>query len=232
MQMLDHALALAAQGFWVFPLRVNGKTPLSTGWQDQATRDPPRQGEGPGDEGQRGEAQDEEEGVAAQALAEAAGAPSWAGGAGTSGRSAGAGLWSARRPLAGSVAHSTVMLTAVEPPVGIEASGCEPCEGRWRVFFRVVNVGAAAVSVSDAWLPHGRFRGDGHIPLDLRLPPGETTSLALRVTAREDPGTIVENAFLILRLGDRRVFARLRVRFDADGAPRPVVESVTAQSLE
>lgn len=40
MQMLDHALALAAQGFWVFPLRTNGKTPLLEGWQEQATRDP------------------------------------------------------------------------------------------------------------------------------------------------------------------------------------------------
>jgi len=37
---LDHALALAAQGFWVFPLRSNSKLPLNKGWQDEATCDP------------------------------------------------------------------------------------------------------------------------------------------------------------------------------------------------
>lgn len=39
MTRLDYALHLASLGFWVFPLRVNGKTPTSKGWQEQATRD-------------------------------------------------------------------------------------------------------------------------------------------------------------------------------------------------
>jgi hypothetical protein len=37
---LDAALALAAMGFWVFPLKPKGKTPAHTGWQDQASNDP------------------------------------------------------------------------------------------------------------------------------------------------------------------------------------------------
>lgn len=40
--MLDHALALAAQGFRVFPLRPMGRTPMKTGWQTAATSDAER----------------------------------------------------------------------------------------------------------------------------------------------------------------------------------------------
>lgn len=40
MSRLDIALALAAEGFWVFPLKVNGKTPAHKGWQQEASRDP------------------------------------------------------------------------------------------------------------------------------------------------------------------------------------------------
>lgn len=36
----DHALALAAQGFYVFPIRANSKKPAVDGWQRLATRDP------------------------------------------------------------------------------------------------------------------------------------------------------------------------------------------------
>ena len=37
---LDHALALAADGFYVFPLKPGQKTPAHKGWQAEATRDP------------------------------------------------------------------------------------------------------------------------------------------------------------------------------------------------
>lgn len=40
MSKLDHALALAAKGFWVFPLKSGEKTPAHKGWQREATRDP------------------------------------------------------------------------------------------------------------------------------------------------------------------------------------------------
>jgi hypothetical protein len=104
--------------------------------------------------------------------------------------------------------------------------------GRWRITFRLLNDAASRVVVSDAWLPHGRFRGDGHIGVHIAVLPGEARALDLLVTAREDPGTVVENAFLILRTSAGRVFARMRVAFGADGVPRPAVEAVTSQSLE
>jgi hypothetical protein len=40
MTTLDQALSLAARGYHVFPLRSNGKLPVHTGWQEEATRDP------------------------------------------------------------------------------------------------------------------------------------------------------------------------------------------------
>lgn len=40
--MVDYALALAAKGFWVFPLKPGAKTPAVKGWQESATRDPRR----------------------------------------------------------------------------------------------------------------------------------------------------------------------------------------------
>lgn len=40
MTILGHALALAAEGFYVFPVSPGAKTPAVKGWQSQATRDP------------------------------------------------------------------------------------------------------------------------------------------------------------------------------------------------
>jgi hypothetical protein len=126
------------------------------------------------------------------------------------------------------------MLTAVEPPVRIEVTGCEACAvaaGRWRVTFRVVNRDSSTAYLTDAWLPHGRFRGDGHVSLSASVPPEGFCYLTLGVSSHEEPGTVVENCFLILRAGASRVFARMRVEFDATGAARPVVEATTAQPL-
>lgn len=39
MTKLDHALALAAAGFWVFPIEHDGKKPAFKGWQQLATRE-------------------------------------------------------------------------------------------------------------------------------------------------------------------------------------------------
>ena len=69
----------------------------------------------------------------------------------------------------------------------------------------------------------------------MRLSPGKEASLELTVSCREPPGTVVENAFLILRLLRRgrpwRLFARHRVIFDEAGAPEPVCEVVTSQPI-
>jgi hypothetical protein len=111
---------------------------------------------------------------------------------------------------------------------------CEPDEtpGRWQVTYRVLNFATSTVVLKDAWVPHGRFRGGGHVALDASIGPGAEFHLTLGVASREEPGTSLENAFLILRTSTCRVFARMRIDFDAQRRPRPVVIVVTAQSLE
>jgi hypothetical protein len=51
------------------------------------------------------------------------------------------------------------------------------------------------------------------------------------VRAREEPGTRVDNAYLILQVSTDgqawRIFTRMRVEFDTQAAPRPIVEVIT-----
>jgi hypothetical protein len=100
----------------------------------------------------------------------------------------------------------------------------------------VQNQGAAALEPRSAWIPHGRFRGDGRLPLSGSLGPGELMRVSLSVTAAEAAGSVVENAFLILRVASQgqlwAIFARMRIEFDAQARPVPIVELVTTQSLQ
>jgi hypothetical protein len=127
----------------------------------------------------------------------------------------------------------------VEARVSIEVADCRPMPdqpGRWQVVWLVHNDEPTPVEIHDAWVPHGQFRGDGHVPLAIVVDPGGAARVELAVAAAEAPGAVVRNAFLILRVsgGGRawRVFARMRVEFDAQAAARPVVEVVTSQSLQ
>jgi len=51
------------------------------------------------------------------------------------------------------------------------------------------------------------------------------------VQCDDPPGTVVENTFLILRLEDRRIFARLTIEVDAEGLPHQRCEAVTVQAI-
>jgi hypothetical protein len=121
----------------------------------------------------------------------------------------------------------------VEPRVTLDVLDChadnEP--GRWLVRWTVTNHGASAVRLHTVWIPHGRFRGDGRLPLSRVLEPGESFVLPLLVRAREEPGTRVDNAYLILQVSTDgqawRIFTRMRVEFDTQAAPRPIVEVIT-----
>jgi hypothetical protein len=108
--------------------------------------------------------------------------------------------------------------------------------GRWRVAWRFHNGEPIPLEIHNAWVPHGQFRGDGRVSLAIVVDGGGAARVELPVAASEAPGSVVRNAFLILQVsgGGRawRVFARMRVEFDAQAAARPVVEVVTSQSLQ
>ena len=124
------------------------------------------------------------------------------------------------------------MLTARVSRIRIVIADLRPDDGpgQWRVGWDITNADEAPVNVSEAWLPHGRFRGEGHVRLNLSIAPGQQARIELRVKCQEPPGTVVKNAFLILRTSVGRVFARMRVEFDE--SPRPILETVTTQSLQ
>jgi hypothetical protein len=130
------------------------------------------------------------------------------------------------------------MLTAVEGPrAGIAVVSCVASgPGQWQTTWLIANEDDQPLRLEEAWVPHGRFRGNGHVTLVTDIPVGESRRLALDVMAAEPPRTVVENAFLILRLTRAnqswRVFARMRIEFDAQSEPLPIVESITAQSIQ
>jgi hypothetical protein len=98
----------------------------------------------------------------------------------------------------------------------------------WQVTWRIT--ADVPLGIEEAWVPHGRFRGRER--LRFQPPLAVPTDLQLAVLADEAPGTVVENAFLILRVtGGWRVFVRMRVDFDSV-RPRPTCEVVTLQSAD
>jgi len=114
--------------------------------------------------------------------------------------------------------------------LGVEQASAAREGDAWRVTWRICNPDSEPVEIMSAWLPHSRFRGaEWRLDPPLALPPGGEVLLESRVYCREQPGAIVENAFVILRLRDLRVFARLCVEVSADGTPRAITETVTAQ---
>jgi hypothetical protein len=129
-------------------------------------------------------------------------------------------------------------LSAKDPPdrgprLLVEPVACRagPTPDRWLVAFRLENAGPHPLEILAARLPHGRFRAEERaLAPSLRLAPGESALLERCVSCGEPPGTVVENAFLILRLLSRdrpwRLFARLRVTFDPSGTPQPICEAI------
>ena len=107
---------------------------------------------------------------------------------------------------------------------------------RWQATWLVHNAGTEPLDLEAAWIPHGRFRGDGRLPLSGQIKALADQELEFSVTADETPGTVVDNAFLILRLSQRgvpwRIFIRMRIEFDPAGVPRPIVEAITSQCLQ
>lgn len=127
----------------------------------------------------------------------------------------------------------------MEPRVAVRSMGCRPAgddSRRWRVSWGVHNLGPSPLELETAWIPHGRFRGDDRLRLSGQIAPDGSRELEFTVTAMEAPGTVVENAFFIVRVivqgSAWRIFVRLRIEFDTTGVPTPVVEAITTQSLK
>jgi len=108
--------------------------------------------------------------------------------------------------------------------------------GWWLVAWHIQNLGQQPLQLLATRLPHSRFRSEERelVPVP-QLLPSERTRFEFPVACSGRPGTVVENAFLILRVlwleEPWRVFARLRVVFDEQGGPQTTTEVVTVQRV-
>lgn len=126
----------------------------------------------------------------------------------------------------------------IVPQVNIEQVAQHPelAPSRWRVAWRIQNLGEQPLQLLTVRLPHSRFRSEEReLAPALELFPEEDARLECSVACSELPGTVVENAFLIVRVLWReepwRVFVRMRVVFDDQGGPQTVTEVVTVQRV-
>lgn len=100
--------------------------------------------------------------------------------------------------------------------------------------WRIQNLSAQAIEIVGTWVPHGRLRADRRelIP-PVVLPPNQSERLEFDVACQEDPGAVVENAFIILTVRWReepwRIFARLTVTCGNGGRPETRTEAITTQ---
>ena len=95
---------------------------------------------------------------------------------------------------------------------------------RWRI------TSEPAVRLTHAAAPHGKFRAADAV-LDLETP----TDVVLEVVSTEPPLSDIENPFLILTAEDGakawRILARMRVRVDGGGVPRPAIVRIDVQEV-
>jgi len=120
------------------------------------------------------------------------------------------------------------------PRLSIEPLGIAKRDGEgWRTTWRVTNPEPESVRIVAAVAPHSQFRGE--TSLDREVRGKASTQFSLVVRTRGATGSEIENAFVILLIGqgeDRwRLLARLRVSLEEGARPRPRVETVTVQRV-
>lgn len=126
----------------------------------------------------------------------------------------------------------------MRPEVKIELGSLSPTpiRDRWLIRWRIENSSEHPLRILSGRLPHGRFKSEEKtLEAAPTLSPNETSTVDFLVSCGGQPGSAIENAFLILRVlwMDKPwwIFARLRVEIDAQGEPRPVTEMVTAEEV-
>ena len=126
----------------------------------------------------------------------------------------------------------------LQPRIELEGMGCRPTlrPFNWTCSWRIRNLVDAPAKILTTWLPHDQFISENqeHQP-PLDLPALGSIDLVVVVGCSEAAGTVIENAFVILRVAfhgsEWRVFARQQVRVDNQGAPQATCQLVTCQPV-
>ncbi|MGH7767061.1 MAG: hypothetical protein ACREQP_06370 [Candidatus Binatia bacterium] len=126
----------------------------------------------------------------------------------------------------------------MEPKVNVEqrATRRGAAPGAWQITWRVENLGGGPLKILAARCPHGKFRcGEKEFSPARDLEVEERGEIELQVRCGEPVGSVVENAFLILRVlwagNPWLILARLRVSVNGEGAPTAATELITSQPV-
>ena len=128
------------------------------------------------------------------------------------------------------------MIGPLGPPrVSIRPVGAAKRDGdRWRVNWAIANDEPLGIRVALINAPHSQFRSD-QTRVDVLLREGASTVVPLRVHVGGEPGSEIENAFVILTIDHAtrqwRLMVRVRVIIGHTGAPLLRVETITSQRV-
>jgi hypothetical protein len=124
------------------------------------------------------------------------------------------------------------------PRLSVRVTGVDPAAepGRLGVAWQVTNLSDSAVDVLETWLPHGRFFAERETLVPpITLVAGTSATIRRIVRYSAEPGEVVENAFLNLRVraggGGWLMLARMHVSHAAGGGIDIEMESVTTQPV-
>ena len=126
----------------------------------------------------------------------------------------------------------------MEPKVRVEQDAVQrgATLDRWQVRWRIENLGQQPLKIIAARAPHGKFRcEETKFTPAVDLGPNQRGRMELEVRCGEPSGTVVENAFLIMRVlwaGSRwLILVRFRVSVNGEGAPTTMTELITTQPV-
>jgi hypothetical protein len=121
--------------------------------------------------------------------------------------------------------------------ITIQASpGSLLADGAWRIRWTIENHSSEVLSLREMRIPHDQFRAhDVQLDPALDIPPDAVGSIGSTVLFAEPPGSMLVYPFVIVRATWNglacRLFGRLRVEADQNGAPHATCEEVTVQPV-
>ncbi|HXG37089.1 MAG TPA: hypothetical protein VNL15_08980 [Dehalococcoidia bacterium] len=123
------------------------------------------------------------------------------------------------------------MSADLTPLVAIEVLRLRPQDGRWLVSWRLSNRGGEPLALLDAHCPHQGFRSALTGLASRIVAPGEEAVFELTTAYGEPAGSVIDNAFLIVRFRharkEWRLFAKLTVACAPEGQPQVSITVVT-----
>jgi hypothetical protein len=125
---------------------------------------------------------------------------------------------------------------ANSPEIRVEELRRSGGNGSWRFHWRIHNCTGHAMKILSARLPHGKFLSAERLFEPPRtVPARDIAVIEMPAACNETPGTVVENAFIILLVewlkNKWRIFVRLRIEISQAGEPESQTELITTQRV-